>query len=193
MPTSIDMASNALILIGDEPISSFDDPGAGAKAAANLYPETYGAVLSSHPWTFALKEQKLNLLSQTPDPLTNFQFAFQLPTDFIRLWAIFPFSNYTIVGSILYANTNELLARYCFRVDETALPPHMTKAIEYKLASEFAMLVTESQTKAEFYEKKFNLQVAQARTIDSQQKPQVPIIDSPFVDVRLGGFSSSGL
>ena len=30
MPSSIDIASNALLLIGDNPISSFDDPGAGA-------------------------------------------------------------------------------------------------------------------------------------------------------------------
>lgn len=187
MPTSIDMASNALILIGDNPINSFSDPGAGAQAASNLYPETYRMVLASHPWTFALKEQKLPRLTAEPDDLTHFQYAYQLPADMIRLWAVFPQSEYTIVGDLLYSNENELLARYVYQVDEPELPPHVTKAIEYKLASEFAELITESQSKAEFYERKFQLQSAMARTIDSQQKPQVPIIDSPFVDVRLSG------
>ena len=192
MPSDIDMSSNALILIGDDPIASFSDPGAGAQAAANLYPETYRQVLSSHPWSFALKEQLLNQLAAQPDDLTNYKFAYQLPSDMIRLWAIFPHSDYTIVGDLLYSNANELLGRYVFEQDETQLPPHFTKALEYRLASDFAQLITESTSKSEFFEKKYLQAIAMARTIDSQQKPQVPIIDSPFVDVRFGGASRSG-
>jgi len=37
MASDIDIASNALVLIGDNPINSFTEPGAGATAAANLY------------------------------------------------------------------------------------------------------------------------------------------------------------
>jgi hypothetical protein len=187
MPTDIDIASNALLLVGDEPISSFDDSGAGATVAKAIYAETYGMVLSEHPWTFAFKEQELNKLSQTPDDVTGYKNAFQLPGELIRIWALLPHSMYTIVGSLLYSNEESLLARYVFKVDETALPPHVVKALEYKLASEFAMSVTESETKADLYEKKYNLQIAKARTIDSQNKPPVPIVDSPFTDVRLNG------
>lgn len=188
MPSSIDMVSNALLLIGDEPISSFTEPGAGAQAAANLYPDTYRAVLSEHPWGFALKEQKLNKLSQQPDELTNYQYAYQLPTDLIRLWAIFPHSNYAIVNGLLYSNQNELLARYVYEADETALPPHVSKAIEYKLAADFSISVTEDENKHQLFERKYRDMIAMARSIDSQQHPQVPIIDSPFVDVRRSGF-----
>ncbi len=48
MASSIDIASNALILIGDSPISSFEDPGAGAQAASNLYLETKKRFNSIH-------------------------------------------------------------------------------------------------------------------------------------------------
>ncbi len=187
MPTSIDIASNALILIGDEPISSFSDPGAGAQAAANLYPETYRQVMSEHPWSFAFKEQKLSRLSAQPDALTNYKYAFQVPTDLIRLWAILPHSDYVIIGGLLYSNQNELLARYVYQVEETSLPPHVTKTLEYRLASDFAMLVTESQTKATFYEEKYRDMLQRAKSIDSQGRPQQPFIDSPFIDVRLSG------
>ncbi len=129
MASDIDIASNALILIGDNPISSFTEPGAGAKAAANLYPDTYAQLLSEHPWTFALKEQKLNRLSQTPDPLTNWTYAYQNPTDLIRYWSIMPYGLYDMVGSLVYSNQNELLARYIFKVAETQLPPHFQKAL----------------------------------------------------------------
>lgn len=187
MPTDIDIASNALILIGDDPISSFSDPGAGAEAAANIYPGTYEAVLSTHPWSFALKEQQLSRLSQEPDSKTNYKYAFQLPADMIRLWEIMPHSNYELVGLLLYSNEPELLARYVHKPDETQLPPHFVKALEYKLASEFALLVTESQGRSEYFELKHNSAVATARSIDSQGRPQQAIVDSPFVDVRLSG------
>jgi len=188
MSSKIDIASNALLLIGDEPINSFDEPGAGATAAANLYPDSYGMALSEHPWSFATKYQKLNRLAAVPDPLINFKFGYQLPTDLIRLWQIAPHSNYEIVDGVLYSNQNELLARYTYKPSETVLPPHFTKSLEFLLASQFSISVTESTTKHELFERKYLKAIAQARTIDSQSHPQTPIVDRPFVDVRNSGF-----
>lgn len=188
MATDIDMSSNALLLIGDAPISSFGEAGAGATAAANLYPATYERVLSEHPWSFATKYQELSKLSQTPDSRTNFQFVYQLPTDMIALWAIKPNSNYQIVNGILYSNEGSgLLAHYIYKVDEQSLPAHVVKAVEYKLASEFAISVTDDTQKAQFYEGKYFEQIALARGIDSRQSPPIPIQDRPFTDVRSGG------
>ena len=93
MSSDIEISSNALILIGDNPISSFTEPGFGATAAANLYAGTYEAILSEHPWTFALKEQYLSRLSQQPDQETNYTYAFQIPSDVVRIWAVLPHSN----------------------------------------------------------------------------------------------------
>ena len=189
MASDIDIASNALILIGDNPISSFTEPGAGATAAANLYPDTYKQLLSEHPWTFALKEQKLNQLSQAPDALTNWKYAYQNPTDLIRYWSIMPHSNYAMVGSLTYSNQTELLARYVYKVAESQLPPHFQKALEYKLASDFALLVTEDTAKSQLFEQKYRTAISQARSIDSQSHPQQAIVDQPFTDVRHSGNS----
>lgn len=190
MASDIDIASNALILIGDNPINSFTEPGAGAQAAANLYPSAYGFVLSEHAWTFATKYQKLNQLAAEPGPLINFNFGYQLPTDLIFLRQIKPHSHYEIVDGILYSNENELLARYNYKVAESSLTPPFVKAFEYKLAAEFAIAVAEDTAKNELYEKKYLLAIAHARTIDSQSKPQTPIQDSPFIDVRRSGFGN---
>lgn len=187
MPTDIDIASNALLLIGDNPISSFTEPGAGAEVAANIYAETYNFVLSEHPWTFALKEQLLNKLSQSPNSLTSYNYAYKTPNDMIRLWAIFPISQYAIIGPSLYSNENELLARYVYKIEETLLPPHFVKALEYKLASEFAVSITESVNRSNEFLIKYDRALAKAKNIDSQGYPQVPIIDSPFIVARFGG------
>lgn len=179
-------------MIGDNPISSFTEPGAGATAAANLYPDTYARLLSMHPWTFALKEQELSKLSQSPDPLTNFTNAFQIPSDHIRTWAVLPHSNFIVVGDLIYSNQEELLMRYVFKVAESELPPYFTKTLEYSLATDFAQLVTESTTKSQFFEAKFVNQLASAMAIDSQGHPQQPVIDSPFTDIRGGSFHGFG-
>jgi len=184
MASDIDIASNALLLIGDEPISSFTEPGAGATAMANLYAETYKELLSEHPWTFAFKEQVLSQLSQSPDELTNFSYAYQLPTDYIRVWNLMPHSNYTIVGDKIYSNETRYLLRYIYKVAESQLPAHFVKAMEYKLASEAAVSVTEDIQKAGYYEAKYDKQLARAKNIDSQGRPSVAIVSSPFVDVR---------
>lgn len=189
MPSSIDIASNALLLVGDEPITAFDEPGAGAQAAKSLYPETKKRLLSEHPWSFAMKQQRLNRLSQTPDDLTNFQYAFQLPTDLIRIWNMQPHCDYILVGNLLYANQREILATYIYNVDEVNLPPHFVKSLEYSLAADFAISVTEDENKAGLYARKAVNAGAQAMAIDSQGRPQVGIIDSPLIDVRHGGLS----
>lgn len=187
MATDIDIASNALLLIGDEPISSFTEAGAGATAAANLYSNTYQKLLAEHPWSFAFKEQELSKLSQSPDDLTNYTTVFQLPVDMIRLWEIMPHSRYAIVGSLLYSNESSILARYIYEPAETSLPPHFIEALQYKLASDFAVSVTEDRAKAEYYAKLTQLSLAKAKNIDSQGRPQTAIVSSPFTDVRNGG------
>lgn len=184
MASDIDIASNALLLIGDEPISAFTEAGAGATAAANLYANSYEQLLSEHPWSFAFKEQNLSRLSQVPDAKTNYKYAFQLPADLIRLWAIIPHSDYIIIGSLLYSNSTELLARYIFKPAESGLPPHFVEALQYKLASDFAISVTEDRVKAEYYTAKADRAMSKAKSVDSQGRPQQAIIDSPFIDVR---------
>jgi hypothetical protein len=187
MPSAIDISSNALLLIGDEGINSFDEPGAGARAAKAFYAQTKQAVLAWHPWSFALKDQELSQLSQTPDTRTNLKYAYQLPTDMIRIWELMPFGYYELVNGLLLTNEPTLLMRYIYDVDDTAMPPHVVKALEYKLAAEFAMSVTEDENRAQLYERKHINQLATAAGIDSQGRPQEAIKRSPFTEARFTG------
>lgn len=190
MPSSIDIASNALLLIGDNPISSFQDAGAGATVAANIYPETKKRLLSEHPWSFALKQQRLNKLSQKPDVLTNYQNAFQLPTDLIRIWNIQNHSDFILIGDLLYSNQSEVLATYVYDVDEVMLPPHFVKSLEYSLAADFAISVTEDNTLSQIMRRNADTYTAKAMAVDSQGRPQSAIVDSPIIDARFGGYFS---
>lgn len=169
MASNIDMASNALLLIGDSPINALSE----SVAASNLYPTTYEYFLSEHPWSFAMKEQYLSRLSAAPDPETGYQYAFQVPTDTIRIWAIFPQVDYRIVGDFVYCSAPKLLARYTYKVAESYLPAHAVKAVEYKLAADFSIAVAEDDTKAQIFERKYQDALQMAMAKDSQQHPFV--------------------
>lgn len=193
MYTDVKIASNALVLIGDEPITSFSDSGAGAKAANELYLPTKREFLSSHPWTWCTKSQRLNVLSQTPDTLRNMKYALQLPTDMLRLWRILPLgTHYEIEGTILFSNSNQLLASYSYDVLEAYIPDIAETALEFLLASKLAISVTESTSRSEDMLLKYERAAAIAMSVDSQQQPQIQIMDSPWTDVRYNGFDYWG-
>lgn len=190
MATAIEICSNALILIGAAPISSFQDPGAGATAASNLYEDTLNRVLSEHYWRFAVKKQSLNRLSQ--EPLNEYKYAFQLPTDLITIITVRPFSNYQVFQKFLYSNFSDVELDYVFRPEEVDMPAYFTKALEYRLAADFAIAVTNDVSKNELWERKYLNELAHARSIDSRNTPPQPIVNQPFTDIRFGGGFSNG-
>ena len=60
MATAVSICSNALLMLGDNPINSFDEsatPGGldRARIADNLWPSTRNSILRSHPWNCAIK------------------------------------------------------------------------------------------------------------------------------------------
>ena len=81
--TALALCSRALIKIGAQPIASLDEGTAEAEVAANLYPATRDAMLSLHPWSFATGQESLPRLAAVP--AADFQYAFQLPTGFLRV------------------------------------------------------------------------------------------------------------
>lgn len=180
--SKIQLISNALILLGDNPISSLTDPGAGATAGANLYESTYLAMLSSHRWNFATKKIQLSRL--TASPMNEFKYQFQLPTDMISLITTYPRSTYRILEDKLYTDSKEVSIDYIYRVTEDKFPPYFIKAFEYYLARDLAIPVTEDMKKVEMMQNIYDREARKARHSDSQSAPSVPIQDAPYISIR---------
>ncbi|MDF2780399.1 MAG: uncharacterized protein K0S96_203, partial [Geminicoccaceae bacterium] len=79
---SIELCSSALIKLGADSISSFEDGTAEARVAARLYPLARDAMLCAHPWSFATKKAELARLAGPP--ATDFAYAYQLPNDLLQ-------------------------------------------------------------------------------------------------------------
>ena len=182
MATAIDICSNAFIRLGAPPISSFTAGGAQGTAAGNLYEPTLQAMLSSHRWRFASAQKTLARLTATP--LNGWSYAFQLPTDLISLYHAVPNVDYQVYEDKIYANVESLDVEYLMRPSETLFPAYFQLALEYQLASEFALSVTSNRSLAETYEVKANEQLKKARFVDSQQSPSVAVQSLAYTDVR---------
>lgn len=182
MATAVSIASSALVLIGHPSISSFTEPGAGAQAAASLYEDTLRDTLTEHSWRFSMRKQTLSRL--IAEPLNQYKYQFQLPSDFLAVQTTRPIMNYEIFQDKLLANEKDIDLDYWFRPGEWAFPTYFIKALQYRLAAEFAQSVTQKKELADQYIKMYFTQLARAKSRDSQNRTNVAIADNPFVQVR---------
>ena len=182
MATDISMSSNALLLIGHETINSFTDAGAGARSASNLYATVYEDALTGYPWRFAMGKVALSKL--TADPLNEWSNAFQLPGDLLLVYRTYPRSTFEIYEDKLYSDQETIEIDYWFKPAETTLPPYFVKYMQYALAAEFAISVTDNRTLAELFDAKASQQKLIAMNRDSQGRTNNAIESAPFLEVR---------
>ena len=64
MTTPLAICSAALLMIGADEISSFDETSREAKLCANLYDTTRDELLQLYPWRFAVGQMQLPKLQQ---------------------------------------------------------------------------------------------------------------------------------
>lgn len=187
MVNDIEVCSNALVLIGDSPITTWADSDGGT-AAEKFYPATKKALLACFPWTFALKTFSLNLLSAVPDSKTGYTKMHKLPADLLRLWRVLPEgTDYIIHEDNLLSNTTELTIEYIFDPQENDYSDAFREALEYLMAGKLAMSVTEQFEVAKLMFELHQIKIREARHLDSTQRPTRAIVDAPFNFARFGG------
>jgi hypothetical protein len=181
MASQIEIVSNAMILIGANPISSLTEGTEGLVASA-LYENTYTALIASHSWRFATKQKQLSQLVDAP--LKDFKYQYQLPSDMITMVRVQSNTDYEIYGDKLYSDQTEIYIDYRYRLDETLLPPYYTLTLQFLLAAQFAIPVTDNSKRAQVYEGLYEAQLKRAKYIDSSARPQTAIVDSPLTGIN---------
>jgi hypothetical protein len=180
---AISICSNALMLLGHDPITSFDEEGIGAKVASNFYESSLRSKLADYNWKFATKKTTLSKLAQTP--INGWDYVYQLPTDHIRTITTYPHSDYEILGDKIYSSTDDLQLDYVHRVDETYFPPAFREMVELYLAAKWAIPVTENSTAGNMYYNLYVKQIKKAKAIDSLESPNKAATEAATLPVRM--------
>lgn len=185
--SAIALCSRALLMVGASSIAAFDEGTAEAEVAANLFPSIRDAMLSSHPWNFALRQTWLARL--VDDPVADFRAAYQLPDDCLRVISAGVAARgrglaYRIVGRALHCDADEVMLTCVARVAEETFPAFFDQALISRLAAEFCLPLTESTSRAEYLRRLAEEEIRRARLIDAQEDLPMAVEDFTLVEVR---------
>lgn len=190
--TDVEICSNALILIGDKPISTFASAqGPRADVASNLYTNLRDATLRMHPWNSSRKRVSLAPLVTTP--AFEWAYQFQLPADFIRLVQIGELGEtiyYEIEDGKLLSNETEIKLKYIYRNEVVASYDSLfTQTLIAHCAWAFAYPLAKSQALRDGMQAYMNQMLQQARTINGQEKLSETMGDEALYRAR---FTTTG-
>ena len=185
--SSVALCSRALLKLGAAPITGFDDGTVEAEIASALYPSVRDSLLSAYPWSFATAQVELPQLELAP--IADYQFAYQLPDDFLRALSsgsggLGRGLEYRIARDALHSDASSLVLTYIFRPDELEWPPYFDQILITRLAAEFCLPITESASRAELLYKLADEEFRRGKQIDSQQDTPARIDDYTLINVR---------
>jgi hypothetical protein len=185
--SSIELCSSALMKIGANGISSFEDGTAEARIAQSLYPLIRDALLCVHPWKFATAKAQLVRLAE--EPITDFANAYQLPTGYLKALSAGNDGRgrgliYQIMNRQLHTNAEAVTLTYLFRPSEGDFPAYFCALLVTRLAAEFCIPLTESTSRAERFSALAEQELRLAKLVDSQQDTPARVEDFTLIRAR---------
>jgi hypothetical protein len=186
--SAVDICNRGLILIGAEPMTSFDDGTTEALVSSNVYEDVIRTSLCNARWRFSTNQAALNRL--TDAPTARYDLAYQLPSDTLIVHALTVNDNpieYQMYGSMVYADTatnDTVVADYTFRQTEENFPSYFVLAASYSLAQIFATSIARDSSLANLMATMADQSMLKARSVDSQQQTSRKLITSRFISNR---------
>lgn len=185
--SDVQICSNALLLLGDETIASFDEATSRATIAANLWPTVRDAILRSHPWNCAMR--RVALAPDTETPPFDWAYQFSLPGECVRVWTVgrdedAPVS-WHVEGTKLLCDEDIAYVRYIERLSNAAAYDSLlVQAFTSGMAKAMAYPITKSMSTVEAMAKLHEMDLRKARTVDGQEGTGEDSTDSALIRVR---------
>lgn len=171
------LCSHALRLVAGAKISSLTQGTKNANVASDLYPGIRDDLLRGHDWNFATSRSKL--ARSSTDPAFEFDYAYVLPSDWMRTISVHDNDGGT--GSISFreeevggqgcicASVENLYLRYVsLVVDVNRMPPDFRMALITAMARDIAMPISNSNTIAERFERRAAQALLTAKSSDAK-------------------------
>jgi len=180
--------NSSLSLVGGTLLATISDNVRNAKLCNIHYDEARRVALSEGEWTFATKDLELDIpLVSTP---SEWGYAFQLPTDHIRLVKV-KRAKYDVVtnddGLAILTNANPVQIKYVWdQMNDILWSPFFTQAVIHKLASLICNAIAESRTLKQDLDDGYRSAINDARASDGRQQMTQRTKSDTFINVRGG-------
>jgi len=157
--SGLSICSDALLMLGANAISSFNEGTDSANISDRLYSDIRDQALLIYPWSFSFKKVKLSRLVTIPT--TEYKYEYQLPGD--RLGpprSVFtsaspgqrPSKEYRIFQDKLLTDYEEVWIDYQYSVGEYEMPVYFVQLLKYMMAWHLAYPITDQDSKAQYWQ-----------------------------------------
>jgi hypothetical protein len=198
----ITLASEALRLLGEFSISALDEGTDLAETVQRIQGATVRALLTTHPWRFTMRKQRLGQIAEPP--INEWTYAHALPAQRLAIRAMYPAAgagalptmDWEVFENRAFSHHADLWCDFQVEVDPGAWPPWFYNLARYALAADFAMAVGAGTTMAQAMHQRAYGNPGEsldgglmrvARRIDSQQQPPQRIRSNPLMAARFAG------
>lgn len=200
MATKTEIFNRALIKLGVNPVTAPDDPNEQARKCSAVYSSLLKAELRKNPWTFAITRAQLPMLAETP--AYGWKYAYQLPSDFIRIVQVGEYWDFTQIRlatdqpvvpyaiearKILTDYEAPLRIRYVCNIEDDTenWDDLFTEAFACRLAMEVCESLTKNQVKFGNVSRWYKEAMADAKRLNAIELPPVPLPDNSWLTGRL--------
>jgi hypothetical protein len=194
--TKIEICNHALLKIGADVIASLDVNQNTTEATIQsarlcnlLFDQAYEEVLRTYQWNSATKRIQLQRLVETP--AFRFDYAYQLPNDFIRAINIYSSkegyddgAEYSIEGRTVLTNYDTVFLLYISKVgDVTQLDPFVTRCVIQNLSIKLSVPMQLDQTmQNNLIEEYKTIVLPEARSVDTLENKFWEVEESNFIE-----------
>lgn len=171
--SQVSISSNALLILGANPISSVEESTDRARICASLWDYVRDDLLRSHPWNCCTK--RIVLAADVATPAYDYSYQFTLPSDFIRLCSVGEYGHepdHMLEGGKILCDESTLNLRYIYRNEDLGTWDSMLiQAMTLALAARIAYAITQSTSMEQVRVQELQAHLKQARAIDGQDNP----------------------
>jgi len=187
MASAIDICNSALTKLGSERIDSLSEESKQARLCNQQYPIIRDELLASHFWNFAMKRAQLASVTVTEPISTRFPFAFQIPSDSLRIVYLEDQNvDFKVEGNLIFADIESPSLLYISKETDVArFSATFREALAYRLAEDIAYPLIQSVSVMDRMKARADQRLADARSFDGQEGVIDPLESDVFLDSRI--------
>ena len=191
MGSKVDLANEALLLLGANTITSFTDNDSNAVLDNRFCDSERDALLRSHRWNCAVTTANLASLDGTP--IIDWEYKFTLPTDpyCLRVLDVRTVTgdiklDFAVQGRELLTEETAVDITYIQRLIDTMLYDSLLyQALVFRMAWKLSFPITRSSGVMQQMAQLYDAVVRDARAVDSQEGTPETIETETLTDLRL--------
>jgi len=167
MASEVDIINSALNMIGATNITSRTEDSKAARVTNQRYDFVRDAVFRAHPWHCLVKRREL--AADTTDPVMEFDNAYQLPADCLRvLRDQYHDTVFRVEGRRIVTDESTIKIIYIARItDPNEYDALLMECISARLAADCAFALTASRTLAADMFALYEAKLSEARFINA--------------------------